>query len=97
MDKLFDDGKGEIFSESLKWLESKEENLQLSGALAVGNFARSGKKEHCCPMVECLTTDPKVVGLNPGCVKIGLNDPHNGHKYWLYTQETIIKSDLAKL
>lgn len=47
METLFDDGKGEIFKESLKWLESKEEHLQLSGALAVGNFARSGKFSMC--------------------------------------------------
>ncbi|XP_053392610.1 rap1 GTPase-GDP dissociation stimulator 1-like isoform X2 [Mercenaria mercenaria] len=50
MEILFDDGKGEIFSESLKWLESNKEHLQLSGALAVGNFARSD--EHCRFLVE---------------------------------------------
>ena len=43
MEVLFDDGKGSIFQESLKWLDSKQDHLQLSGALAVGNFARSGK------------------------------------------------------
>ena len=43
MEMLFDDGKGSIFQESLKWLDSKQEHLRLSGALAVGNFARSGK------------------------------------------------------
>lgn len=43
MEILFDSGKGQIFSESLKWLDSQEEHLQLSGALAVGNFARSGQ------------------------------------------------------
>lgn len=42
MEILFDGGKGQIFSESLKWLDSQVEHLQLSGALAVGNFARSG-------------------------------------------------------
>ena len=42
MEVLFDDGKGSIFQESLKWLDSKQEHLQLSGALALGNFARSG-------------------------------------------------------
>ena len=46
MEILFDNGKGEIFTESLKWLESKEEHLQLSGALAVGNFARSGNNSN---------------------------------------------------
>jgi hypothetical protein len=43
MEILFDGGKGEIFSESMTWLDSDEQHLQLSGALAVGNFARSGK------------------------------------------------------
>lgn len=48
MEILFDKGKGEIFSMSLSWLDSTEEHLQLSGALAVGNFARSGKYfVHC--------------------------------------------------
>ena len=42
MEVLFDNGKGSIFQESLKWLDSKHEHLQLSGALALGNFARSG-------------------------------------------------------
>jgi len=42
MEVLFEGGKGEIFTASMKWLDSQEEHLQLSGALAVGNFARSG-------------------------------------------------------
>ena len=36
-------------------------------------------------MVECPTTDPKVVGSNPGGAEIGLHvfhKPHNGHEYW---------------
>ena len=36
-------------------------------------------------MVECPTTDPKIVGSNPGCAKIRLHvfhKPHNGHEYW---------------
>ena len=43
MEVLFEGGKGEIFTASMKWLDSQEEHLQLSGALAVGNFARSGQ------------------------------------------------------
>lgn len=50
MEILFDKGNGEIFSTSLKWLESENEHLQLSGALAVGNFARSD--DHCQFLVE---------------------------------------------
>ncbi|XP_060551393.1 rap1 GTPase-GDP dissociation stimulator 1-like isoform X2 [Ruditapes philippinarum] len=50
MEILFDGGKGEIFSESMTWLDSDEQHLQLCGALAVGNFARSD--EHCQFLVE---------------------------------------------
>ncbi|XP_052235417.1 rap1 GTPase-GDP dissociation stimulator 1-like isoform X3 [Dreissena polymorpha] len=50
MEMLFGGGKGEIFKESLNWLDSDHEHLQLSGALAVGNFARSD--EHCRFLVE---------------------------------------------
>ncbi|KAH3747484.1 hypothetical protein DPMN_181911 [Dreissena polymorpha] len=62
MEMLFGGGKGEIFKESLNWLDSDHEHLQLSGALAVGNFARSGKLqcnsglcEHCgcCYHITC--------------------------------------------
>jgi hypothetical protein len=43
------------------------------------------------------TTDPKVMGSNPGGAKIGLHvfhKPHNGHKYW-FTQEANTKSSLV--
>jgi len=43
MEVLFNSGKGEIFGASMKWLESDHEHLQMAGALAVGNFARSGE------------------------------------------------------
>jgi hypothetical protein len=37
------------------------------------------------PVVECLTTDPKDMGSNPGGSEIG-NKQHTGHEY-LYTEE----------
>lgn len=46
---LYDDGKGPIYRETLSWLESTEDSLQIAAALAVGNFAR--KDENCVHMV----------------------------------------------
>ena len=43
MDILYEDGKGSVFKESLSWLQSASEHLRMSGALAIGNFARNGK------------------------------------------------------
>ena len=43
MDILYEDGKGPVFKESLSWLQSASEHLRMSGALAIGNFARNGK------------------------------------------------------
>ncbi|ESO89034.1 hypothetical protein LOTGIDRAFT_228970 [Lottia gigantea] len=50
MELLFGGGKGPVFIESIKWLSSDNEHLQTSGALAIGNFARSD--EHCQLLVE---------------------------------------------
>ena len=38
------------------------------------------------PGVECPTSDPKVMGSNPGYADIGLHvfdSQHNSHEYWL--------------
>ncbi|WAQ96497.1 GDS1A-like protein, partial [Mya arenaria] len=63
MEVLFDDGKGEIFGASLKWLDSEQDHLQISGALAVGNFARSD--EHCRFLVEQGVVGRLLVLLKP--------------------------------
>ncbi|XP_064612236.1 rap1 GTPase-GDP dissociation stimulator 1-B-like isoform X1 [Liolophura sinensis] len=49
MDILYGKGEGPVFLESVKWLLSDSEHLQIAGALAVGNFARSD--EHCVQLV----------------------------------------------
>ena len=54
------------------------------------------------PVVECPTTDPNVVGSNPGDAEIGLHVFHKAHNWTrelvdLFTQEAVIESDLAKL
>ena len=49
------------------------------------------------PVVECPTTDPKIVGSNPGGAEIGLhvfNKTNNGHEYW-FTQEANIDDGLV--
>lgn len=45
MEILFENGKGTVYKESIRWLESSCEYLQISGALAIGNFARNDG--HC--------------------------------------------------
>jgi hypothetical protein len=42
MKLLYDKGKGKILTEAINWMRSSSEHLQNSGALAVGNMARSG-------------------------------------------------------
>ena len=47
-------------------------------------------------MVECPTTDPKVVGSNSGGAEIGIHiflKPHIGNEYW-FIQEAVIESGL---
>ena len=43
MEKLYDGGNGRVFMEALGWMKSSSSHLQMSGALAIGNIARSGK------------------------------------------------------
>ncbi|XP_067133424.1 rap1 GTPase-GDP dissociation stimulator 1-like isoform X2 [Centruroides vittatus] len=50
MDYLYNKGQGSIYKESLMWLMSTDDNLQIAGSLAAGNFAR--KDEHCIQMVK---------------------------------------------
>ena len=42
MKLIYDNGNGNIISEAVKWMRSSSEHLQNSGALAIGNMARSG-------------------------------------------------------
>lgn len=44
MKLLFDNGNGKILVEAAKWMKSSSEHLQNSGALIIGNLARSGIK-----------------------------------------------------
>jgi hypothetical protein len=43
MELLYKDGEGKVFKEMVAWLESDDEDLQVIGVLAMGNFARTGK------------------------------------------------------
>lgn len=50
MQKCFGEGSGLVYQDVLSWLQSSNTQLQLSGALAIANFARNGEifvcKEH---------------------------------------------------
>lgn len=43
MELLFENGKGRVYQSVVSWLSSSVEELQVSGVLAVVNFARAGK------------------------------------------------------
>lgn len=43
MQKCFAEGSGPVYRDVIAWLQSSNPQLQLSGALAIANFARNGK------------------------------------------------------
>lgn len=50
MNLLYADGKGKVFQGMVSWLTSTDDDLQITGVLAMGNFARTDR--HCIQMVE---------------------------------------------
>lgn len=42
MNALYAEGKGKVFQQMVAWLSSGDEDLQITGVLAMGNFARTG-------------------------------------------------------
>ncbi|KAJ9581282.1 hypothetical protein L9F63_023554, partial [Diploptera punctata] len=50
MNVLYNEGRGKVFEEMVAWLSSGDEDLQITGVLAMGNFARTDK--HCIQMVK---------------------------------------------
>jgi hypothetical protein len=46
MNALYAEGKGKVFQQMVAWLSSGDEDLQITGVLAMGNFARTGRYEH---------------------------------------------------
>lgn len=44
MQKCFGEGTGGVYQDVLSWLQSSNTQLQLSGALAIANFARNGEE-----------------------------------------------------
>jgi hypothetical protein len=45
---LYAEGKGKVFFLFFAWLSSGDEDLQITGVLAMGNFARTGMYRHKC-------------------------------------------------
>lgn len=43
MQKCFAEGSGMVYQDVISWLQSSNTQLQLSGALAIANFARNGE------------------------------------------------------
>ena len=90
MEELYAKGEGPIFKESMVWLKSSNPQLQMSGALAIGNFARNGEESR----ISCLYNiyydvhwpktdiipDSKVYGPNMGPTsgRQGPGGPHVG-------------------
>jgi hypothetical protein len=46
MNTLYAEGKGKVFQQMMSWLSSGDEDLQITGVLAMGNFARTGKYQN---------------------------------------------------
>lgn len=46
MNILYAEGKGKVFQQMVAWLSSGDEDLQITGVLAMGNFARTGMYQH---------------------------------------------------
>ncbi|XP_054262952.1 GTPase-GDP dissociation stimulator vimar [Macrosteles quadrilineatus] len=60
MNLLYSDGKGKVFQGMVNWLVSTDDDLQITGVLAMGNFARTDK--HCLQMVD-LGVSKKLLSL----------------------------------
>ncbi|XP_010890586.2 rap1 GTPase-GDP dissociation stimulator 1 isoform X1 [Esox lucius] len=60
MQKCFGEGKGVVYQDVLSWLQSSNNQLQLSGALAIANFARNDS--NCVKMLE-LGVVPHILTL----------------------------------
>jgi len=48
MNTLYAEGKGKVFQQMVAWLSSGDEDLQITGVLAMGNFARTGVYQQNC-------------------------------------------------
>ncbi|XP_076831481.1 rap1 GTPase-GDP dissociation stimulator 1-B isoform X2 [Brachyhypopomus gauderio] len=60
MQKCFGEGVGTVYQDILSWLQSPNTQLQLSGALAIANFARNDS--NCTKMME-LGVVPRLLDL----------------------------------
>uniref|UniRef100_A0A665UPH9 Si:dkey-191g9.5 n=1 Tax=Echeneis naucrates TaxID=173247 RepID=A0A665UPH9_ECHNA len=60
MQKCFGEGSGRIYQDVLSWLQSSNTQLQLSGALAIANFARNDS--NCLKMLD-LGVVPHILTL----------------------------------
>ncbi|XP_041866109.1 rap1 GTPase-GDP dissociation stimulator 1 [Melanotaenia boesemani] len=60
MQKCFGEGSGQVYQDILSWLQSSNTQLQLSGALAIANFARNDS--NCVKMLD-LGVVPHILTL----------------------------------
>ena len=51
MNVLYNEGRGKVFEEMVAWLSSGDEDLQVTGVLAMGNFARTGRCTSNRPLI----------------------------------------------
>ena len=64
MELLYAEGKGVVFEQVLRWVQSPKEHLRSSGVLAIGNFARNGESRPAGhTLVALLATGPHDCGL----------------------------------
>ncbi|XP_033987841.1 LOW QUALITY PROTEIN: rap1 GTPase-GDP dissociation stimulator 1 [Trematomus bernacchii] len=77
MQKCFGEGSGVVYQDVLSWLQSSNTQLQLSGALAIANFARNDS--NCVKMLD-LGVVPHILTLLDQHVDEGdVSVQHAGH------------------
>ncbi|XP_076361229.1 rap1 GTPase-GDP dissociation stimulator 1-like isoform X1 [Tachypleus tridentatus] len=69
MEKLYGGRTTEVYKQTMNWICSNDENLQIGGALAAGNFAR--KDEHCIQMMKDHVPKDLIELLKKHCGKDG--------------------------
>ena len=82
MELLYAEGKGVVFEQVLRWVQSPKEHLRSSGVLAIGNFARNGESRLTGrTFVASLASGPHVCGLTGH--RVTYLWPHWPHLYGL--------------
>ncbi|KAK2186270.1 hypothetical protein NP493_207g02024 [Ridgeia piscesae] len=84
MELLYDEGKGVVFEQVLRWVQSPKEHLRSSGVLAIGNFARNGSHckqllfvaRHCKQLLFAGSHSKQLLFVDSHCKQLLFADSH---------------------